>query len=79
MSESERAGLAQEARGRIRETNRIVNGLDSSTFPQTKLDALVTIRGLVKSASEALEDGDIQAADSLSRKALLLASDLSPS
>jgi hypothetical protein len=78
MSEEEREQLEREAHGRIIETNKILGSLDSSAFSQAKLDALLTIKGLIKSASDALEQGDVQAADSLARKALLLATDLAP-
>ncbi|MCA9727766.1 MAG: hypothetical protein KC729_08795 [Candidatus Eisenbacteria bacterium] len=77
MSPEERAQLEKEARDRIRETEKIVKNLDPSAFSQSQQDALLTVNELVKSASQALDQGDVQAAESLARKALLLATDLS--
>jgi hypothetical protein len=78
MSESERSALEQEARDRILRTQQILGGIDASAFTSAKQDALITIEGLIASAGTALDQGDVQAADSLARKALLLATDLAP-
>jgi hypothetical protein len=76
ISEAARSAMEQEARARISRTNEILGGIDSSSFTPAKQDALITIQGLIQSAGTALDHGDVQAADSLSRKALLLATDL---
>jgi len=78
MSEADRSALEQEARSRISRTNEILEAIDSSGFTPAKQDALITIQGLIESAGNALDQGDVQAADSLARKALLLATDLAP-
>lgn len=78
ISEAARSEMEQEARARISRTNEILGGIDSSGFTPAKQDALITIQGLIESAGAALDQGDVQAADSLSRKALLLATDLAP-
>lgn len=78
MSESERLALEEGARDRISRTREILGAIDSSGFNQAKRDALITIEGLIASAGNALDQGDLQAADSLARKALLLATDLAP-
>lgn len=78
MSEAERSALEQEARDRILRTQQILGGIDASAFTPAKQDALITIEGLISSAGSALNQGDVQAADSLARKALLLATDLAP-
>lgn len=78
MSEAARSEMEEEARARISRTNEILSGIDSSGFTPAKHDALITIRGLIESAGAALDQGDVQAADSLARKALLLATDLAP-
>lgn len=73
---AEKAKLADGARTQIAEAQRVVDAtLEDSLSPVGK-ETLGTIRELIGSANDALASGDVTAAESLARKAYLLAVEL---
>jgi hypothetical protein len=76
LAPAERARLAEEARTQIDEAQRVVDTTPESTLPAIGKDTLATIRELIGSANDALNAGDVRAAESLARKAYLLAEEL---
>lgn len=70
---AERAKLAEEARIQLAEAQRVVSSTAESSLTR---ETLVTIRELIGSANHALNAGDMRAAESLARKAYLLAVEL---
>jgi hypothetical protein len=76
VPERERAQLLQATRQDLEQTAELLGSVAKEKLSPDGLARLQTIEGLVQAATAARDQGEVQAAASLARKARLLAAEL---